>query len=424
MIEVLETDGLLSQGVGEREVTPLPSTTINVDELEDDKDTEYPEHFDGNDRSSKESSTSVMYTVDSTEDVAINIDTEFCSDEDDTDLLSPTSSSKNKPNYHRHPKPPFSYIALIAMAIKDSSTGKLTLAEINEYLMKRFPFFRGSYTGWRNSVRHNLSLNECFIKILRDPSRPWGKDNYWTINENSEYTFADGVFRRRRKRINRSRKKANRKSHLHGVERFDGHRRHHHHQQQQQQQRPTKGKFTGPFSIDSILGKTDATKDEENIEDHFDIDSNPNSPPESYHYFDQRVPAIISPQDSILDPPTKSRLIPPPTVDFKTFRAHIPPSSSATIGHLQQRYGLTNRSFELETLQYQSRVKSDASSTVFAGGILATTPIESLSGEHRVRLPWGRPMMPTRIPAGVCFAPVAKRSVPHVGFLVENLISR
>ena len=67
--------------------------------------------------------------------------------------------------------------------------------------MKKFPFFRGSYTGWRNSVRHNLSLNECFQKILRDPTRPWGKDNYWTINPNSEYTFADGVFRRRRKRL-------------------------------------------------------------------------------------------------------------------------------------------------------------------------------------------------------------------------------
>ncbi|XP_077982649.1 uncharacterized protein LOC144437561 [Glandiceps talaboti] len=114
-----------------------------------------------------------------------------------------SSTATGKQTYHRHPKPPLSYIALIAMAIRDSPSKKLTLAEINDYLMKKYPFFRGSYTGWRNSVRHNLSLNECFTKVLRDPSRPWGKDNYWTINENSEYTFADGVFRRRRKRINR-----------------------------------------------------------------------------------------------------------------------------------------------------------------------------------------------------------------------------
>ncbi|TEA26025.1 hypothetical protein DBR06_SOUSAS755510001, partial [Sousa chinensis] len=99
------------------------------------------------------------------------------------------------------PKPPYSYIALIAMAIRDSAGGRLTLAEINEYLMGKFPFFRGSYTGWRNSVRHNLSLNDCFVKVLRDPSRPWGKDNYWMLNPSSEYTFADGVFRRRRKRL-------------------------------------------------------------------------------------------------------------------------------------------------------------------------------------------------------------------------------
>lgn len=113
-----------------------------------------------------------------------------------------SNDGKGKP-YTRRPKPPYSYIALIAMAIRDSGSGRLTLAEINDYLMKKFPFFRGSYTGWRNSVRHNLSLNDCFLKVLRDPSRPWGKDNYWMLNPHSEYTFADGVFRRRRKRISK-----------------------------------------------------------------------------------------------------------------------------------------------------------------------------------------------------------------------------
>ena len=51
-------------------------------------------------------------------------------------------------------------------------------------------------------MRHNLSLNDCFIKVLKDPNRPWGKDNYWTINEQSDFTSA-GVesYKRRRKRL-------------------------------------------------------------------------------------------------------------------------------------------------------------------------------------------------------------------------------
>lgn len=103
--------------------------------------------------------------------------------------------ARGKP-YTRRPKPPYSYIALIAMAIRDSAGGRLTLAEINEYLMGKFPFFRGSYTGWRNSVRHNLSLNECFIKLPKGLGRP-GKGHYWTIDPASEFMFEEGSFRRR-----------------------------------------------------------------------------------------------------------------------------------------------------------------------------------------------------------------------------------
>ena len=78
--------------------------------------------------------------------------------------LEVAATGKSKP-YQRHNKPPYSYITLIAMAIKDSANQRLTLSEINDYLMKKFEFFRGNYTGWRNSIRHNLSLNECFIKV-------------------------------------------------------------------------------------------------------------------------------------------------------------------------------------------------------------------------------------------------------------------
>ncbi|KAL1022701.1 hypothetical protein UPYG_G00031230 [Umbra pygmaea] len=96
----------------------------------------------------------------------------------------------------RPEKPPYSYIALIVMAIQSSPTKRLTLSEIYQFLQARFPFFRGSYQGWKNSVRHNLSLNECFIKLPKGLGRP-GKGHYWTIDPASEFMFEEGSFRRR-----------------------------------------------------------------------------------------------------------------------------------------------------------------------------------------------------------------------------------
>lgn len=106
-------------------------------------------------------------------------------------------------------KPPHSYIALISTAILSSPRKKLTLTEINKYLMDNYEFFRGAYQGWKNSVRHNLSFNKCFVKVLKDPSRPWGKDNYWTVLVDllEEYIREDGYFRRRRKRQPRAKGK-------------------------------------------------------------------------------------------------------------------------------------------------------------------------------------------------------------------------
>ncbi|XP_068605225.1 forkhead box protein F2-like [Brachionichthys hirsutus] len=96
----------------------------------------------------------------------------------------------------RPEKPPYSYIALIVMAIQSCPSKRLTLSEIYQFLQAHFPFFRGSYQGWKNSVRHNLSLNECFIKLPKGLGRP-GKGHYWTIDPGSEFMFEDGSFRRR-----------------------------------------------------------------------------------------------------------------------------------------------------------------------------------------------------------------------------------
>lgn len=104
--------------------------------------------------------------------------------------------TKDGKNSRRPEKPPYSYIALIVMAIQSSPMKKLTLSEIYQFLQNKFEFFRGSYQGWKNSVRHNLSLNECFIKLPKGLGRP-GKGHYWTIDPASEFMFEEGSFRRR-----------------------------------------------------------------------------------------------------------------------------------------------------------------------------------------------------------------------------------
>ncbi|XP_076677067.1 uncharacterized protein LOC143373558 isoform X2 [Andrena cerasifolii] len=115
----------------------------------------------------------------------------------DTLMISPTSTElPRKPGARRQEKPPYSYIALIVMAIQSSPAKRSTLSEIYTFLQQRFPFFRGTYQGWKNSVRHNLSLNECFIKLPKGLGRP-GKGHYWTIDPSTEYMFEEGSFRRR-----------------------------------------------------------------------------------------------------------------------------------------------------------------------------------------------------------------------------------
>lgn len=67
------------------------------------------------------------------------------------------------------------------MAIEDSPDKRLPVKDIYEWIVKNFPYYRTASGGWRNSVRHNLSLSKSFRRIQRDKSQSVGKGSLWCV---------------------------------------------------------------------------------------------------------------------------------------------------------------------------------------------------------------------------------------------------
>uniref|UniRef100_A0A8C5XZB7 Forkhead box protein N3 n=1 Tax=Microcebus murinus TaxID=30608 RepID=A0A8C5XZB7_MICMU len=79
-------------------------------------------------------------------------------------------------------KPPYSFSCLIFMAIEDSPSKRLPVKDIYNWILEHFPYFANAPTGWKNSVRHNLSLNKCFKKVDKERSQSIGKGSLWCID--------------------------------------------------------------------------------------------------------------------------------------------------------------------------------------------------------------------------------------------------
>ncbi|XP_011369739.1 forkhead box protein O4 [Pteropus vampyrus] len=77
-----------------------------------------------------------------------------------------------------------SYAELISQAIESAPEKRLTLAQIYEWMVRTVPYFKdkgdsNSSAGWKNSIRHNLSLHSKFVKVHNEAT---GKSSWWMLN--------------------------------------------------------------------------------------------------------------------------------------------------------------------------------------------------------------------------------------------------
>ncbi|XP_051868436.1 forkhead box protein N2-like [Pristis pectinata] len=101
--------------------------------------------------------------------------------EEDTSPL-PLSDSLNNEKRGLNSKPPYSFSCLIFMAIDHSARKCLPVKDIYNWILERFPYFTNAPTGWKNSVRHNLSLNKCFRKVEKGHGKTVGKGSLWCVD--------------------------------------------------------------------------------------------------------------------------------------------------------------------------------------------------------------------------------------------------
>lgn len=90
-------------------------------------------------------------------------------------------------------RPPYSYMALIQFAINSTERKRMTLKDIYSWIEDHFPYFKYiAKPGWKNSIRHNLSLHDMFVRETSGN----GKVSFWTIHPSANRCLTlDQVFK-------------------------------------------------------------------------------------------------------------------------------------------------------------------------------------------------------------------------------------
>lgn len=103
-------------------------------------------------------------------------------------LPSPASIATKKNSSRRNAWGNLSYADLITQAITSATDNRLTLSQIYEWMVQNVPYFKdkgdsNSSAGWKNSIRHNLSLHNRFMRVQNEGT---GKSSWWMINPDAK----------------------------------------------------------------------------------------------------------------------------------------------------------------------------------------------------------------------------------------------
>ncbi|XP_045463531.1 pre-rRNA-processing protein FHL1-like [Harmonia axyridis] len=131
-----------------------------------------------------------------------------------TPELVPKLKNAPKEKSPRKPLQLANYCDLITDAINSSPEKRMILTEIYQYITEHVPFFKDidkkGKEGWKNCVRHTLSVNKKFIRIKNTSKCRF---SYWTVCEGgdfetqfAQYSWVSEIYKpeeRKRKIINR-----------------------------------------------------------------------------------------------------------------------------------------------------------------------------------------------------------------------------
>ena len=97
-------------------------------------------------------------------------------------------------------RPPFSFVALITLAILHSPHKCLTHLGICLFIKNKFSYYKEKFPALQRSIRKNLNQNDCFLKVSQGP----GKEIFWMLDPLAANMFDNGSTLRRRKQYKRS----------------------------------------------------------------------------------------------------------------------------------------------------------------------------------------------------------------------------